>query len=366
VFRLTIHKSRSHDVLLRALLVTAAAASALVPTAERLGAAPRVTVRRLASNPLVTLASSPTLGDDIDGPTVMRVPPWIERPLGRYYMYFAHHMGGFVRLAYADRLEGPWKIHEPGVLDVRDTAFFRPQPDPPENLENFYTHVASPEIAIDDAAHRFLLWVHGWWTEGAMWPVGEPAARTWARQHGYGQYTQSGASTDGLRFTMQPAITKTSYLRVFPYEGSYIALARLGALFRSKDPFASFEAGVNPFAGTPYAGRVRHVALLRRRSTLYVFFTAIGDAPERVMLSTIDVGGDWRAWKASAAIEVLRPEAPYECPNLPNEPSDAGDVKGAVQQIRDPYVLDDGGRTLLFYSVCGEQGIAGAELTIEP
>ena len=348
-----------------ACLAAILGSSGVAPGVMPVHAEIRVAATRLATNPLVTLASSPTLGDDIDGPTVVRVPPWIEHPLGRYYMYFAHHMGKFIRLAYADRPEGPWKIYEPGVLDVKDTAFFRPQPDPPENLENFYTHVASPEIAIDEAGRRLLLWVHGWWTQGEMWPVGEPAARAWARAHGYAQFTQSGESADGLRFTMKPSITKTSYLRVFPFDGVYYGFARLGAAFRSKDPFASFEAGTNPFAGTPFAGRVRHVALLRRGNTMYVFFTAIGDAPERVMMSTIDLAGDWRGWKASPAIEVLRPEASYECPNLPNEPSDAGDVKGAVRQIRDPYVFEDGGRLFLYYSFCGEQGIAGAELTLE-
>jgi hypothetical protein len=346
------------------VLVAGLAFLALSP-GEPARAAPRVSVQRFAANPLITTSTSRSLGDDIDGPTVVRVPGWVEHPLGRYYMYFAHHMGTFIRLAYADRVEGPWKIYEPGVLDVSDTAFYRPQPDPKENLENFYTHVASPEIVVDEASRRMLLWVHGWWTDGTMWPVGEPAARAWARAHGYGQFTQSGVSTDGLHFAMRPAITRTSYLRVFPLNGIYYALARLGATFRSQDPSASFAAGANPFADTPYAGRVRHVALLRRGDTLYVFFTAIGDAPERVMMSTIDLAGDWRAWKASPAIEVLRPEAAYECPNLPNEPSDAGDVKGPVQQIRDPYLFEDNGRTLLFYSFCGEQGIAGAELRIE-
>ena len=96
-------------------------------------------------------------------------------------MYFAHHMGGFIRLAYADAIAGPWQVHEPGVMPVRDTALFRPQPDPPENLENFYTHVASPEIEIDHQRRRLVLWFHGWWTEGRTWPAGEPAAREWAR-----------------------------------------------------------------------------------------------------------------------------------------------------------------------------------------
>jgi hypothetical protein len=70
---------------------------------------------------------------------VIRVPPWVKQPLGRYYMYFAHHMGAFIRLAYADSIAGPWKIYEPGVAPVRNSAF-RPQPDPPENLENFYRY----------------------------------------------------------------------------------------------------------------------------------------------------------------------------------------------------------------------------------
>ena len=193
------------------------------PSRSRIGAptvpqaAARVTARRLPENPLITTRSSASLGDNINGPTVIRVPSWVKQPLGRYYMYFAHHMGAFVRLAYADRIEGPWKIYEPGVLPVRDTAFFRPQPDPPENLENFYTHVASPEIYVDTERQRLILWFHGWYTDGQRWPIGEPAAREWARQHGYGQFTQVAESSDGIHFDVRPAISRTSYLRVFPH-----------------------------------------------------------------------------------------------------------------------------------------------------
>ena len=336
-----------------------------LPTATAAQTGVVVTATRLAQNPLVTLRSSATLGDNINGPTVVRVPAWVDHPLGRYYMYFAHHMGAFIRIAYADAVAGPWKIYEPGALDVKDTAFFRPQPDPVENLENFYTHVASPEIHVDEAGRQFMMWFHGWWTEGAMWPVGEPAARAWARQHGYGQYTQSAAASDGIHFSVKPAITRSSYLRVFPdapYDGYFYGMARLGLLMRSADPFAAFTAGANPFRDGPYAGRVRHVALLQRGGTLYVFFTAIGDAPERIMMSTISLAGDWSTWKISPAIELLRPAAPYECPNLPNVPSDAGDIKGPAQQLRDPGIYEEDGRTFLFYSICGEQGIAAAEL----
>src|SRR5262245_48280411 len=221
-----------------------------------------VTATRIVQNPLITVKSSPTLGDNVNGPTIIRVPSWVEHPLGRYYMYFAHHMGAHIRLAYADAITGPWHVYEPGVLEVKDTAFYRPQPDPPENLEDFYTHVASHEIYVDAANKRLVMWFHGWWTEGTMWPVGEAAARQWARQHGYGQFTQSAESKDGVQFTARPSISRTSYLRVFERDGYFYGVARSGLLLRSKDPFASFENGANVFSGGAYANRVRHVALL--------------------------------------------------------------------------------------------------------
>ena len=66
---------------------------------------------------------SSTLGNNINGPSVIRVPGWVKLPLGKYYMYFAHHAGQFIRMAYADAVEGPWRIYEPGVLQASRTAF---------------------------------------------------------------------------------------------------------------------------------------------------------------------------------------------------------------------------------------------------
>lgn len=91
--------------------------------------------QRLAQNPLITVRSSTTLGGNVNGPTVIRVATWVEHPMGKCYMYFANHMGDFVRLAYADTVTGPWTIYEPGVLHARDTAFFQQQPDPVETLD---------------------------------------------------------------------------------------------------------------------------------------------------------------------------------------------------------------------------------------
>jgi hypothetical protein len=70
-------------------------------------------VERLPANPVIHagLASSlrPRADTDdyvnINWPSLIRVPDWVEDPLGRYYLYFSHHKGNHIRLAYADDFE---------------------------------------------------------------------------------------------------------------------------------------------------------------------------------------------------------------------------------------------------------------------
>jgi hypothetical protein len=45
-------------------------------------------------------------------------------------------------------------------------------------------------------------------------------------------------------------------------------------------------------------------------------------------------------------------------------PSEVGDVEVPVRQIRDPALFEEQGRTVLIYSTCGEQGLAGADITM--
>ena len=63
------------------------------------------------------------------GPSVVRVPDWVEAPLGLYYLYFADHEGDRIRLAYADTLAGPWALHAPGALQLAGSHF---AVEPPE------------------------------------------------------------------------------------------------------------------------------------------------------------------------------------------------------------------------------------------
>ena len=322
------------------------------------------TAVRFRENPLVSVHTSPSLGDNVNGPSVLRVPRWIQHPLGRYYMYFAHHKGAHIRLAYSDSLTGPWKIYEPGVLNVRDTIFYRPQPDPPGSPATLYTHVASPEILVDDAHKQLVMYVHGMWTDLHPWPVDPTAALRWMRDNQYAQYTQTTASTDGIHFQPRPGVTlRSSYLRVFRFNSELYGMARLGVLAKANDSLARFELGPNPFRDGPFANRVRHVAVLLRGTKLYVFFSAIGDAPEKILLSTIALEGDWNNWKASPAVEVLAPHERYECPDLPVVPSKAGESEGPENALRDPALFEENGKVTLFYSVCGEQGIGAADVS---
>jgi hypothetical protein len=48
--------------------------------------------------------------ENINGPSVIRAPSWIRKPLGKYYMYFAHHKGNHIRMAFANKPEGPWTV----------------------------------------------------------------------------------------------------------------------------------------------------------------------------------------------------------------------------------------------------------------
>ena len=92
-----------------------------------------VSVIRLLDEPIIRPRMDGRMGDNINGPSLIRVPDWVEEPLGRYYLYFADHKGSYIRLAYADALVGPWTVHTPGVLDVADSLF---EPvDPPEPPE---------------------------------------------------------------------------------------------------------------------------------------------------------------------------------------------------------------------------------------
>ena len=149
-------------------------------------------MHRSEHNPLITFASSPSLGENINGPSVIRVPDWIDNPLGKYYMYFAHHHGKYIRLAYADAPEGPWTIYEPGTLQL-------------EQAKVFSGHVASPDVHVDEDRQEIRMYFHGP-TDGEGWI----------------QETGVAVSKDGLAFEASDEILGPYYFRVFRWQGGLL------------------------------------------------------------------------------------------------------------------------------------------------
>ena len=302
----------------------------------------QVRVRRFEQNPIVRPGMLPgSDGANINGPSLIRTPAWLPNALGRYYLYFAHHGGKYIRLAYADRLEGPWRIHEPGTLELTDAPGAR-------------GHVASPDVFVDEERREIRMYFHG------------PAKAA------SGQKTFVARSRDGLRFTASDEILGSFYMRLFRWQGWWYGMAKGGLLFRSRDGLTNFEKGHNPFPGgnardeeANDAGP-RHVALHVAGSALHVYYTSIGDAPERILRTDIDLTPGWTEWRTAGEVEVLRPETEYEGAHLPVTESTAGAARAAEHALRDPGIfVDADGRVYLLYSVAGEQGIAVAELTTD-
>lgn len=314
---------------------------------------------RLEGNPIITTESHPTLGDNVNGPSLIRVPPWVRNPIGKYYLYFAHHTGKSIRLAAADRLEGPWRVHAPGAMPIAESRFVG--------------HIASPDIHVDEPQKRIVMYFHG-----AVPPAERAPASDAELNDGFyvNQRTRVAESADGLTFAARPPILAAAYFRAWRWRGMIYALAMPGLLYRAKDWFGPFERGpmVLQDRATVEAalaagrGMVRHSAVRLvggapgQRDRLEVFFTRSGDAPERVLVSTIDLLDDWHDWRASEPSEVIRPELPWEGGDCPRVASARGAIHERAWQLRDPYVFEEDGRTFLLYSIAGERGLAIAEL----
>jgi len=105
--------------------------------------------------------------------------------------------------------------------------------------------------------------------------------------------------------------------------------------------------------------------VIKRGGELWVFWTQVGEAPERILLSRIDLTDDWHSWKESSPVEILRPERSWEGADAPLVPSVRSTAYGQVNQLRDPAIFEENGRVYLLYAIAGESGIAIAELLMD-
>jgi hypothetical protein len=346
-------------------------------------------VERFSEGPIVDISLSEKLTLEaqqegymnINGPSVISVPDWVENPLGKYYLYFAHHRGDSIRLAYADQIEGPWKVYEPGALSLpasgfpaaaipnqslkagiaelwnsvsiylfRDSllAVYKSLGDqdlrrarglkPPQPLRG---HIASPEIVIDQQRRQLVMFFHG-------------------QRDSLSQVSGMAVSEDGINFKVLDNRIAGVYLRSFEYQDNHYLLGAPGILYRSDRLLGDYQPRSQSLFGTD----IRHSAVFRDGDRLTVVFSRAGDAPERLLLSTVDLSkADWNDWQPTQALEILRAESRWEGADLAPLKSLRGETSERINDVRDPDLfVDKDGQQYLFYVGGGEQAIGVVRL----
>lgn len=317
-----------------------------------------LTATRLLDAPIIRPHMDGRMGDNINGPSLIRMPDWAPG-LGRYHLYFSDHKGKYIRLAFADDLTGPWSMHEPGALDLADSLF--PAEDPPEPPPEdrppwaekmvggyLYAHIASPDVHIDHEARLIRMYFHG------LLPNGDQATRL-------------ATSRDGLTFTVHEPLLGAPYFRVCRHQGWFYSVAWGGDLWRSRDWGEPFEHGPNIIPYEPLGGvglGFRHGETRIIDGRLHLFFHRMGDMPESILHTVIDTRGDWMDWKAGETATILTPKLSWEGADLPLTRSVMGANRGKARELRDPcYFEDDDGARYLLYCGAGEGGIGITRLS---
>ncbi len=296
-----------------------------------------VAIRRLVDFPIISPAHLGTEErDNINGPSLIKAPDWLPQALGKYYLYFAHHNGQSIRLAYADDLRGPWRVYAPGTLQLADAP-------------GCAGHIASPDVHVDHEKRQIRMYFHGVVRD-------RPQQRSFVAHSG-----------NGIDFVGKPAAIADYYLRVVKYGSVWIGMSKGGITYISTSPDDNFQRLPieifpirHPRANAP--GDVRHVALRTTKDRLWIYFTKIGDSPEQILKVGVDLSLPIKDWRASAPTVVLRPERLWEGATLPLNPSVAGAAYQPENALRDPAIFEEDGKVYLLYSVAGESGIGIAEL----
>lgn len=370
-------------------------------------------VQRSDANPLVV--TSTLTGDNINYPSAIKVPDWIDDPLGTYYMYFSHKRGSYIRLAYADDVEGPWTVHPPGTLHLEDTPFTG--------------HIASPDVHVDHDKQVIRLYYHGetrardllrspwineqyrkdrygFWkrdipyrllfntgrtlykmvskqgsngsssgsvdgttqednqsspttdtaSETARIPAFEQRLWDWNLIPSPIQETRQAVSTDGLEFTSTSPILGPSWFAVFGYEETYYALARDGYVWASNSPDKSFSRVRKLFDDH------RHFGVHVFGDQLHVYYSRPQDEPEGIVKTSIGLADSVEDWMELETKEVIVPEMEYEGADVDIDRSRRLGPADRRRELRDPQIFVDNSRKYLFYVIAGESGIGVVKL----
>jgi hypothetical protein len=322
-------------------------------------------------------------------------------PSARYYLYFSHHNGWYIRMAWSVDVAGPYHLYQReaihragrGVFELAEVAGARRLQF--GNGVVVHGHVASPDVHVDHRNRRFVMYFHGITNTTTPPPhlTTGPQKTLVATSADGLDFGGSGTDHDGPR----PALLGNAYFRVFHRDEWLYAFSNGGELWRCRRELAwtpadpptadAWERGPNPVldalqrrvdqgpeaggapggahgSGVPAAIDPRHFAVRYvTPKSLEVFYSIRGAMNESIERVVVDVGeSNWHRWTAEGRECVLTPELDWEGAHHPPAPSRPGGETG-VRQLRDPAVLTEAdGSAFLFYSGAGEEAIGVARL----
>lgn len=290
---------------------------------------------------IIGKGANPEYGGNINGPCCILAPETSRSKFGKFFLYFSSHSSKAIKLAFSNQIAGPWRIYDDKVLDLK-------------GYKDAYDHIASPDV-FKDNENKLRMYFH---------------ARS--RSRGREQWTYAAVSTDGINF--EPLVDSPLapfYMRIFYFRGEYYGITKGGNIWRSRDGLSAFEQGINLFDHSlseeiwhNSSPSVRHLALdFEEEERLKIYFSRIGDFPERILETNVCLSPkDWNKWKVTEIREVIRPEEYYEGSGYKVRTSSSGPSIEEENALRDPYLFKYRNKKYLFYTVCGEYGIAVCEL----
>ena len=202
------------------------------------------------------------LAGNINGPSVIRVPDWIpasERvnPNAVYYMYFAHHVGFNIRLAWAESLNGEWRLFNTGnapdrawgvngnntgtqtprtgvlSLSSGNTGNNRVESNGGSNLIAANGHIASPDVHVDNVNQRILMYYHAPYTEINGQNTFVATSKYGLNFNATHQGGEPGVDLGGNPFGVRSVVPGGGYVRTFIISGQTFAFSNINELWRA-------------------------------------------------------------------------------------------------------------------------------------
>ena len=346
-------------------------------------------IRLNRSQPIITRNMFPSNrrndGNNINGPSLIRVPNFINRSNrvnrdANYYLYFGHHNGEYIRLAWAEDVTGPYRLYDAGA-SVGDRGVFddnRRRIELDNDVDIQDSHISSPDVHVRGS--RIVMYFHA----GAYRFKG----RNFNSQRSF--VVTSARGSEFRRRDTHAVQLGASYFRVFEDNNTLYAMDNDGVPRRARSFSNPWRPTNNYYNGNSIASlwpanntnfyqnriqsvrgqsrsqrRIRHTGIRVSGREAQVFFTERGDNHEHIRVSRINLNvSSWNNWNPTyPGNELLRPVSGWEGGQFNRRNSEAGAAPENVSQLRDPDVFEDSdGSLYLLYSGRGEDAIGIAAL----